>query len=582
MKTIKSLALLVVLAVAGLANAQTLTRSLVLKPAGETNTLTFGSSTPIGTSYSINLPGGGNAAGGPIVKTTTGVGSKDWSFGQINLASNTAISGDVTGVLGVANGGTGLNNAPINTILYASTANTYSSLSPGTNGTVLGSVSGVPTWVTAIGGNGGQTVDVNNAGAGGTTNINNGSTGGTINVGNNTSTTNLNGTVVFQNAPSIPLAENNIWVGNNLNKQAAVPPVANSILITAGTGGVVPQWGTTLPSGLTIPGATITGPTITGGTMNNTVIGGVTPAAATFTTLTAAGTINLNQTGTGTTTIGNAAGPSTTNITGNVTFPGAAGTVSFTNMPNLPLTTNYMYVGVAGKAAELPTTASSILTSTAGSVPTWSNTLPSGVTVGFNQISTGTNTTATMTVGNGASIVPDGSGGIVTANRFIADGVSTTNAVDLATAEVAGTLPINRGGTNSTTVGGAGTVSYSTGTAYASTAVGTSGQILQSNGTSAPSWTNVGNLLASASFSLTADATAETNGYFTVNTTSVPTLVSGYGYDALARVIVTLESASGPGQVVTVTNRTANSFRVYTGATTAGDIINVVIIDTTP
>jgi hypothetical protein len=579
MKTIKLLALLVVLAVAGLANAQTLTRSLVLKPAGETNTLTFGSSAPIGTSYSIDLPGGGNAAGGPIVKTTTAAGTKTWSFGQINLAANTAISGDVTGTLGVTNGGTGLNNAPINSILYASAANVYSSLSTGAAGQVLGSVAGVPTWGTTLGG-GGATTNISSTGAGNTTNINAApATAGTTNIGNNTSTTNLNGTVVFQNAPSIPLAENNIWVGNASNLQAAVPPTANSILITAGTGGLVPQWGTTLPTGLTLPGATITTPTLTGGTINNTVIGGVTPAAGTFTALTSVGATNLNATGTGTTNIGNNAGPAVTNIAGDVNFT-ASTPVNFSVMPELPLAENSLYVGNASNYAQAyATTAERILTSPGG-VPTWSSTLPSGVTVGFDQISTGTNVTATMTVGTGGSLVPGGTG-IITATRFTGTG-STTNAVDLATAEVNGVLPIANGGTNSSTVGGAGTVTYSNGTALVSTAAGTTGQILQSNGAGAPSWTNVGNLLASASFSLTADATAETNGYFTVNTTSVPTLVTGYGYDASARVIVTLESASGPGQVVTVTNRTANSFRVYTGATTAGDIINVVIIDTTP
>lgn len=580
MKTFKSLALLAVLTVAGLANAQTLTRSLVLKPATETNTLTLASAAGITTSYSIFFPSTGSAAAaGPFVKTTVASGNKTLSFGQVDLTSNGA-AGDITGILGVTNGGTGLSAIGANQMLVGAGGNTYTTIAAGTDGQVLGNVAGVPTWGTTLGSANGATVNIN-GGNGTTTNINSGGTGGTTNIGNATSLTNFDGTVDFTSADvTLTLTQNNIWVGDAANEAAELPPSTNSILLTDATNGGTPQWGTTLPSGLTIPGATITTPTITGGTINNTVIGGTTPAAATFTTLTSSGTTNLNTTGTGTTNIGNNAGPSTTNIAGDVNFTAPAGDVTFTNMPNLPLPENNMYVGNASNNAQAyATTAERVLTSPGG-VPTWSTTLPSAVTVPFDQISSGTNTTATMTVGTGASLAPSGSG-TVTANQIVGSG-STSNAVDLETAEVNGTLPIANGGTNSTTIGAAGTVTYSTGTAYASTAAGTTGQILQSNGAGAPSWVNVGNLLASASFSLTADATAETNGYFTVNTTSVPTLVSGYGYDASARVIVTLESASGPGQVVTVTNRTANSFRVYTGATTAGDIINVVIIDTTP
>jgi hypothetical protein len=49
-------------------------------------------------------------------------------------------------------------------------------------------------------------------------------------------------------------------------------------------------------------------------------------------------------------------------------------------------------------------------------------------------------------------------------------------------------VPIANGGTNGTASPAAGTVAYGTGTAYAFTSAGTSGQYLQSNGTSAPSW----------------------------------------------------------------------------------------------
>ena len=77
---------------------------------------------------------------------------------------------------------------------------------------------------------------------------------------------------------------------------------------------------------------------------------------------------------------------------------------------------------------------------------TWVALIASGFTVPFSDISTGINTTATMTVGNGASLLPSGTG-YVQANRFVGTG-STSDAVDLATAEVSGVLSIANGGTN--------------------------------------------------------------------------------------------------------------------------------------
>ena len=56
---------------------------------------------------------------------------------------------------------------------------------------------------------------------------------------------------------------------------------------------------------------------------------------------------------------------------------------------------------------------------------------------------------------------------------------------------VNGTLPIAGGGTNSTATPTSGGVGYGTGTAHAFTSAGTTGQVLTSNGASAPTWNNV-------------------------------------------------------------------------------------------
>lgn len=74
----------------------------------------------------------------------------------------------------------------------------------------------------------------------------------------------------------------------------------------------------------------------------------------------------------------------------------------------------------------------------------------------------------------------------ITASTFSGDGSGLTNldAGDIAL----GTLAIARGGTNGTATPTAGAVSYGTGTSYAFTAAGTSGQVLTSNGAGAPTW----------------------------------------------------------------------------------------------
>jgi hypothetical protein len=58
-------------------------------------------------------------------------------------------------------------------------------------------------------------------------------------------------------------------------------------------------------------------------------------------------------------------------------------------------------------------------------------------------------------------------------------------------ANVTGVVAIANGGTNSTATATAGGAVYGTGTAYAFTAAGTAGQVLTSNGASAPTWSGI-------------------------------------------------------------------------------------------
>ena len=84
------------------------------------------------------------------------------------------------------------------------------------------------------------------------------------------------------------------------------------------------------------------------------------------------------------------------------------------------------------------------------------------------------------------------SGQVLTSSGAAAPAWSNVPTVSLTTG-VSGVLPIANGGTNSTATPTAGGAGYGTGTANAYTAAGTSGQILTSAGSSAPTWSSAFN-----------------------------------------------------------------------------------------
>jgi hypothetical protein len=112
-------------------------------------------------------------------------------------------------------------------------------------------------------------------------------------------------------------------------------------------------------------------------------------------------------------------------------------------------------------------------TANTGTVTSVALTMPTGLSVANSPI-TSSGTLAVTTTLNGP-IKGNGSG-------------FTAGAINLASTEVTGTLPIARGGTNGTATPTSGGVAYGNGTAYAFTAAGTAGQVLMSNGSSAPTW----------------------------------------------------------------------------------------------
>lgn len=86
-----------------------------------------------------------------------------------------------------------------------------------------------------------------------------------------------------------------------------------------------------------------------------------------------------------------------------------------------------------------------------------------------------------------AGTLPTAAGGTGLTSFTSGGAVYATSTSALTT----GTLPIASGGTNTTSSPTNGGVTYGTGTAYAFTSAGTSGQVLTSNGASAPTWTTI-------------------------------------------------------------------------------------------
>ncbi len=142
--------------------------------------------------------------------------------------------------------------------------------------------------------------------------------------------------------------------------------------------------------------------------------------------------------------------------------------MSFITSPGIivpPLTAGGVAYGTGSQAKVTSAgTVGQVLTSNGAGVPTFSTLAGGGVT------------SVAMTVPSLLSV----SGSPITSSGTLAVSYSGT------------ALPIANGGTNSTATPTAGGAGYGTGTAHAYTAAGTSGQLLKSNGASAPTWATVG------------------------------------------------------------------------------------------
>jgi len=472
-------------------------------------TLTTGgtvSSTQIqGTTNQISVSNGDGIAGSPTVGIasnptlpgTAGVALPSGTTAQRAAASNGTLryNSDTalleaylngvwtslasgTGVTSVATG-TGLTGGPITstgTISIATTAVTAGSytlanITVNAQGQITAAANGTAGGVTTLsGGTTGLTPATATAGAvtlSGTLNVANGGTG------------QITAGAAF-NALSPITSTGDLIVGNGTNSATRLGIGTNGYVLTVSSGTAV--WAAS--GGVS---------TFSGGTT------GLTPSSATAGAITLAGTLAVANGGTGVTTSSGANSvvlrDASNNITANAYFNGftsvaASGTLITLTVSSTPV---YLVNGSGGQVIQLPNATTLPL----GTIFSFNNNQSSGaITVNNNS------TTLVVSVPSGAYVTV-----VLTANGTAAGSWDrhdqtpsntswSTNTLDYPGSITSatwngGTIAIARGGTNSTATPTAGGSAYGTGTAYAFTAAGTAGQVLLSNGSSAPTWSGV-------------------------------------------------------------------------------------------
>ena len=267
-----------------------------------------------------------------------------------------------------------------------------------------------------------------------------------------------------------------------------------STLITSGlTGYLYGNGSSAVSASTTIPTSALSGSFVSTFSAGTT---GFTPSTGTTGAITLSGTLNVANGGTGVTASSGVNSvvlrDSNANITANALDDGYTNvSASGTTITLVASSTRrYTITGSGGQVIKLPD----------------ATTLLSGAVFQFDN----NQTTGAITVNNNSNtlIVSVPSGGFVLVN-LLSNSISagswdrhdqapsnvswSTNTFDYAGSITSATwngvaVAINRGGTNGTATPTAGAIAYGSGTAYAFTSAGTTGQVLTSAGAGTPTW----------------------------------------------------------------------------------------------
>lgn len=415
-----------------------------------------------------------NGTGGVLAQTAQGAantvlhgnGTSAPSFSAIDLTA------DVTGTLPINKGGTNGTATPTNGGVAYGTGTAYAFTAAGTtNQCLVSNGAAAPTW---------------SACAAGTSNLWQLNTQ-VISPGNSTFDLAIGGTAtssalfqVFGNTGSATTSGTFTFAGTNANNLIAARNKAGLTLGDSQTGNIILNGGnvgigTTVPVGvLTVKGAasnTVPIYRMTDGTVNASFYIGSSEPKAQFGTETnndlSFYTNNTNRIrifSTGGIAIG----------TGSTVDPGATN-LSVAGNIGIGTTTPGSALAI-GATSQFQINSSGAITAATG--------ITSSGAIQFSAFTTDKGLLYT----NGSGILSQTAQG---AANTVLHGNGTTapsfSAIDLA-ADVTGTLPINRGGTNGTATPTNGGIAYGTGTAYAFSAAGSSNQCLISNGAAAPTW----------------------------------------------------------------------------------------------
>jgi hypothetical protein len=258
---------------------------------------------------------------------------------------------------------------------------------------------------------------------------------------------------------------------------------------------------------------------------------------------TSSGTVTSVDVSGGTTGLTTSGGPVTSS--GTITLAGTLVAVNGGTGQSSYAVGDLLYASTTTALSKLPdvATGNALISGGVGVAPSW------------NKIGLTTHVSGTLPTANGGTNL----------TAFTSGGAVYATSTSVLTT---GTLPIGSGGTNTTATATANGVTYGTGTAYAFTAAGTTGQVLIATTSSAPSWGQV-SLTAGVTgiLPIANGGTGQTTASAAFNAlspvTSVGDLIIGNGTNSATRLGI------GTNGYVLTSNGTTASWAASTGGVTS-------------